>query len=148
MLMRHACYLIVQNILARQGRKAWPDAAIVQEAVRQLPWGTFFDQTRETTLANSPHFIFHALGGGDYSHCTDKAAVSRVNRNHPHEEPTVGPPIEEVRDAFAHIAPLWSKNAANERQSVPLVTLLVTLLPKLLSGKLTTQVSQSFGLTL
>ena len=43
----------------------------------------------------------------------------------------------ELRDAFAiRVAPLWSKHAANERQSRTLATLRDTLLPKLLSGEL------------
>jgi hypothetical protein len=39
MRSRYACYFIVQDILLRQGREAWPDAVIVQQAVGQLPWG-------------------------------------------------------------------------------------------------------------
>jgi len=90
----------------------------------------------ENFRGNPPRFIFHALGEVDFSDYTDKAAVPGVNRNHLHEEPTVLPPME-VRQAFAQIVePLWSQNAANERQSHTLATLRDALLPKLLSGEL------------
>jgi type I restriction enzyme, S subunit len=88
---------------------------------------------------NPPRFIFHALGEVDFTNYTDKAAVPGVNRNHLHEEPTVIPPME-IRQAFARaVAPLWSQHAANELQSRTLATLRDTLLPKLLSGDLSTE---------
>jgi type I restriction enzyme, S subunit len=90
----------------------------------------------EDFKGSPPRFIFHVLGEVDYSNYTDKAAVPGVNRNHLHEEPTVIPPMD-IRLAFADfVAPLWSRHAANERESRTLAALRDTLLPKLLSGEL------------
>jgi len=85
---------------------------------------------------NPPRFVFHVLEQVDFSIYTDKAAVPGVNRNHLHMELTSIPPPR-VRQSFARtVAALWSKHAANERQSRVLATLRDALLPRLLSGEL------------
>lgn len=85
---------------------------------------------------NPPRFVFHVLEQVDFSIYTDKAAVPGVNRNHLHMELTSIPPPR-VRQSFARtVAALWSKHAANERQSRVIATLRDALLPRLLSGEL------------
>jgi type I restriction enzyme, S subunit len=85
---------------------------------------------------NSPRFVYYVLREIDFQRYSDKAAVPGVNRNHLHEAPVSIPPKLVQKEFERLLAPLWIRQGANSTETIALVSLRDTLLPKLISGEL------------
>jgi type I restriction enzyme S subunit len=87
----------------------------------------------------SPAYAFHLLRGLDFEMFNAGSAVPTLNRNHVHNLPVVIPP-KPIVDAFdAIVLDIMKLQRANLNQSRTLAALRDTLLPKLLSGKLSVE---------
>lgn len=86
----------------------------------------------------SLYFLYYALSIQNLANLGADSAVPGLNRNHAYMSKLVIPSSKALAVFDAQIAPLFSQIHANDRQSSTLGTLRDTLLPKLLSGELST----------
>ncbi|WP_198009411.1 restriction endonuclease subunit S [Nitrosomonas sp. Is79A3] len=88
----------------------------------------------------TPLFSYFFLKGLDLESLNAGSAVPTLNRNHVHEESTVIPPQELIRDFEKMALPFYLKIRKNKMQLKILETLRDTLLPKLMSGEVRVEV--------
>jgi type I restriction enzyme, S subunit len=86
----------------------------------------------------SLYYLYYALSLHNLANLSADSAVPGLNRNHAYMSKQVIPPQPVLAAFDSQIAPMFTAIHANEEQSRTLATLRDTLLPKLLSGRLTT----------
>jgi type I restriction enzyme S subunit len=86
----------------------------------------------------SSAYAFHLLRGLDFAVFNAGSAVPTLNRNHVHNLLVMIPPKPIIEAFDSQVMLLMKLQKANEDQSRTLATLRDTLLPKLLSGELST----------
>jgi type I restriction enzyme S subunit len=84
----------------------------------------------------SLYFLYYALSLHNLANLSADSAVPGLNRNHAYMSKQVIPSQPVLAGFDSQIAPLFATIHANEEQSRTLATLRDTLLPKLLSGEL------------
>jgi type I restriction enzyme, S subunit len=86
----------------------------------------------------SLYYFYYALSLHNLANLSADSAVPGLNRNHAYMSKQVIPPQPVLAAFDSQIAPMFTAIHTNEEQSRNLATLRDTLLPKLLSGRLTT----------
>ncbi|MBP7371367.1 MAG: hypothetical protein KA923_00905, partial [Opitutaceae bacterium] len=86
----------------------------------------------------SLYFLYYALSIQNLANLGADSAVPGLNRNHAYMSKLVIPSGEALEAFDEQIAPIFSQIHANDHQTRTLATLRDTLLPKLLSGELST----------
>ncbi|MGE0114490.1 MAG: restriction endonuclease subunit S [Steroidobacteraceae bacterium] len=86
----------------------------------------------------SLYFLFYALSLHNLANLSADSAVPGLNRNHAYMSKQIVPSPDALEAFDFQISPIFDAMHANERQSRSLATLRDTLLPRLLSGELTT----------
>ena len=86
----------------------------------------------------SLHFFYYALSLQNLANLSADSAVPGLNRNHAYMSKQVIPSQPVLKAFDLQIAPIFASIHSNEEQSRTLATLRDTLLPKLLSGELST----------
>jgi len=91
----------------------------------------------------STAYAFHLLRGLDFEMFNAGSAVPTLNRNHVNNLPVVIPPKLIIEAFDSYVMLLMKRQKANQDQSNTLATLRDTLLPNLLSGELSVEISQN-----
>ncbi len=90
---------------------------------------------KEFKLA-TPTYAFHLLDGLDFERFNAGSAVPTLNRNHVHSLAMALPPRALIQAFENHAAAMYARKRAVEIESATLAKLRDTLLPKLISGKI------------